>query len=216
MHQCKFAPVNPSSEADIFFVDGCGRCALGGTPACKVHTWHEELALLREILLQSGLTETRKWGVACYVHGKHNVALLAALKGCATLSFFKGALMQDPERLLHKPGENSQAARYMKFTTAGQVKEQAGHIASYLQEAIQLEESGKKVVFRRPEAKDMCEELTQALKDDAELAAAFQKLTPGRQRGYILFFNGAKQAKTRIERIEKCRGKILQGKGMQD
>ena len=204
------------SEADIFFMEGCGRCALGGTPACKVHAWHDELALLREILLQSGLTETRKWGVACYTHGKHNVALLGALKACATLSFFKGALMQDPENLLQKPGENSQAARYMKFTTVRQVNEQAGHIVSYLKEAIKIEESGQKVVFKQPEAQDMCEELIQALRDDAEMASAFQKLTPGRQRGYMLFFSGAKQAKTRVERIAKCRDRILQGKGMQD
>lgn len=204
------------SEADIFFMEGCGRCALGGTPACKVHAWHDELALLREILLQSGLTETRKWGVACYMHGKHNVALLGALKACATLSFFKGALMHDPENLLHKPGENSQAVRYMKFTAAGQVKEQAGHIANYLKEAIKIEESGQKVVFMQPEEQDMCEELAQALRDDAEMASAFQKLTPGRQRGYMLFFSGAKQAKTRMERIAKCRDRILQGKGMQD
>jgi uncharacterized protein YdeI (YjbR/CyaY-like superfamily) len=209
-------PNLPNAEVNVFFTEGCGRCSLGGTPACKVHTWHQELALLRGILLQSGLTETRKWGVACYMHGKHNVVLLGALKSCATLSFFKGSLMHDPEKLLIKPGENSQAARYMKFTTPEQVMEQMNSILSYIHEAIQLEESGQKVAFKSPQEQPMCEELQEALKSDAEMSSAFDALTPGRQRGYILFFGAAKQSKTRMERIAKWRDKILQGKGMQD
>lgn len=209
-------PNLPNAEADVFFTDGCGRCALGGTPACKVHTWREELLLLRDLLLQSGLTETRKWGVACYMHNKHNVVLLGALKSCATLSFFKGSIMHDPENLLIKPGENSQAARYMKFTSPEHVIEQTGSILSHIREAIQLEESGQKVAFKSPEEQPMCEELQEALKSDLELKSAFYALTPGRQRGYILFFGGAKQSKTRMERIAKWRPSILRGKGMQD
>ncbi len=203
-------------EADIFFTDGCGRCPLGGTPGCKVHTRREELFLLRKIMLESGLTETRKWGVPCYVHGKKNVVLLSALKHCATLSFLKGALLSDPGKLLHKPGENSQAARYMKFTSPEEVIAQTAEIETYVREAIKLEESGEKVVFKAPQEQTMCAELAETLKNDAELSAAFYALTPGRQRGYILFFGGAKQAKTRLERIAKWRDKILQGKGMQD
>lgn len=197
-------------------MEGCGRCSLGGTPACKVHTWRDELILLRDLVLQSGLTETRKWGVPCYVTGKKNVVLLGALKGCATLSFLKGALMKDPEKLLVKPGENSQSARYMKFTAPEEVTAQSSSIMGYLKEAILIEESGQKVTFNSPEQQPMCEELQQAIKSDAELSSAFYALTPGRQRGYILYFGGAKQSQTRIDRIAKSRDRILQGKGMQD
>ena len=210
------SPSSQNPDVDVFFVDGCGRCALGATPACKVNTWKEELALLRQILLQSGLTETRKWGVACYMHGANNVVLLGALKHCATLSFFKGALMTDPEKLLQKPGENSQAMRYLRFTSPGQVNDQRLHINAYLMEAVGIEEAGQKVSFKPPQEQVMPEELTNVLNNDPVLAAAFHKLTPGRRRGYILFFGAAKQPKTRLERISKCREKILQGKGMQD
>lgn len=203
-------------EADVFFSDGCGRCPLGGTSGCKVHQWREEVLMLREILLQSGLTETRKWGVPCYVHGKKNVVLLSVLKESATLSFLKGALLSDPAKLLHKPGENSQAARYMKFTSPDQVLAQSAEISAYVREAVKLEESGQKVVFKAPQDQAMCDELQEVLKSDVELNTAFYALTPGRQRGYILFFGGAKQAKTRMERIDKWRDKILQEKGMQD
>jgi uncharacterized protein YdeI (YjbR/CyaY-like superfamily) len=203
-------------EADVFFTDGCGRCPLGGTPGCKVHQWREEVLMLREILLQSGLTETRKWGVPCYVHGKKNVVLLSVLKESATLSFLKGALLSDPAKLLHKPGENSQAARYMKFTSPDQVLAQSAEISAYVREAVKLEESGQKVVFKAPQDQAMCDELQEVLKSDVELNTAFYALTPGRQRGYILFFGAAKQSKTRMERIAKWRDKILQGKGMQD
>jgi uncharacterized protein YdeI (YjbR/CyaY-like superfamily) len=211
-----FAYVRFVSEADVFFMEGCGRCSLGGTPACKVHNWREELILLRDILHQSGLTETRKWGVPCYVKGNKNVVLLGVLKSCATLSFFKGALMKDPENLLVKPGENSQSARYMKFSAPEQVMVQTAIIKDYLKEAIGIEESGQKVAFKAPEEQPMCEELQEALQSDAELFTAFYALTPGRQRGYILHFGGAKQSQTRIDRIAKSRDRILQGKGMQD
>jgi uncharacterized protein YdeI (YjbR/CyaY-like superfamily) len=210
------SPSSQNTDVDVFFVNGCGRCALGATPACKVNTWKEELVLLRQILLQSGLTETRKWGVACYMHGANNVALLSALKHCATLSFFKGALMTDPEKLLQKPGENSQAMRYLRFTSTGQVNDQRLHINAYLMEAVGIEEAGQKVSFKPPQEQVMPEELTNVLNNDPDLAAAFHKLTPGRRRGYILFFGAAKQPKTRLERISKCRENILQGKGMQD
>ena len=205
-----------SSEADIFFMDGCGRCSLGATPACKVNTWREELALLRKILLKSELTETRKWGVACYMHGKQNVVLLGALKHGATLSFMKGSLMSDPENLLHSPGENSQAVRYMKFTEPEQVGVLSENIMAYIREAIRLEETKQKVTFKSVDDQVMCVELAGVLKADAELSKAFYALTPGRQRGYILFFNAAKQPETRTMRIAKHRNKILQGKGMQD
>ena len=203
-------------EADIFFTEGCGRCPLGGTPGCKVHIRREELQMLRQIMLHSGLTETRKWGVPCYVHRKKNVVLLSTLKDCATLRFLKGSLMSDPGKLLHKPGENSQAARYMKFTSPEEVLAQSAEISAYVREAVRLEESGEKVVFKAPQDQTMCDEFAETLKNDSELSAAFYALTPGRQRGYILFFGGAKQAKTRLERIAKWRNRILEGKGMQD
>ncbi|MBM3399876.1 MAG: hypothetical protein FJY15_04850 [Bacteroidetes bacterium] len=128
----------------------------------------------------------------------------------------KGSLIYDPGKRPNSPGESSQAVRYMQVTAPEQVSEQADIIAEYLREAMVLEETKQKVTFKKADEQEKCEELQLALKEDAELNDAFYALTPSRQRGYILFFNGAKQPKTRIERIGKCRDKILMGKGLQN
>ena len=111
--------------ADLYFVDGCGRCSLHATPACKVHTWAEELQLLRGIMLNSGLTETMKWGCPCYVNQDNkNIAMMVAFKNHASISFFKGMLMKDPHNLLQVSGENAQAAKFLRFTSPQQVIDQ--------------------------------------------------------------------------------------------
>ena len=201
-------------EVDIYFSEGCGRCALGGTPECKVHRWTSEMKLLRQLILECDLNEERKWGVACYTFQKKNVIMLGAFKAYCFISFFKGALLQDEHTLLHKAGENSQAGKLMRFTTVEQVMELAPYIKAYIAEAITLEKSGAKV----PVTSELVlpEELTKILEANKPLRDAFFALTPGRQRGYVIYFTGAKQAKTRIARIEKVIPQILSGKGMHD
>jgi uncharacterized protein YdeI (YjbR/CyaY-like superfamily) len=201
-------------EVDVYFSDGCGRCALGGTPECKVHRWTSEMKLLRQIILKCGLTEERKWGVACYTYQKKNVIILGAFKAYCFISFFKGALLQDEHTLLHKAGENSQAGKLMRFTTVEQVLELTPYVKTYITEAISVEKSGAKV----PVASELVlpEELTKMMEENETFRKAFNALTPGRQRGYVIYFSAAKQPKTRIARIEKAIPKILSGKGMHD
>jgi uncharacterized protein YdeI (YjbR/CyaY-like superfamily) len=207
---------NAVADAGVFFMDGCGRCPLGGTAACKVHRWSEELQHLRKLLLESGLEETLKWGVACYTYELHNVAIIGVLKDYCSVGFFKGSLMQDSEGLLDKPGEHSQAARQMRFTRVEDVLERSDALKRYLQEAIEIERLGLKVAFTEKENLVFPEELEQAMEDVPALKAAFGALTPGRQRGYVLYFSAPKQAQTRRARIDKCMERIMQGKGMQD
>ena len=200
---------------DQYFLQGCGRCPLGGTPKCKVHFWTEELAELRRIVLESGLTEELKWGVATYCYQGKNVAIVSAFKEYTSLSFFKGALLTDKDKLLHSPGESSQASRLLRYKDTETVLEQEQLIKSFLAEAIELEKSGKKVEFKKnPEPVPV--ELEQKMEENPDLAAAFKALTPGRQRGYILFFSAPKQSATRVNRIEKMIPQILAGKGMND
>jgi uncharacterized protein YdeI (YjbR/CyaY-like superfamily) len=205
--------MNPA--IDQYLTEGCGRCPLGGTPECKVHDWKEVLTSLRALLLDTPLTEELKWSVPCYTFQNRNVLILSAFKNHASISFFKGSLLKDPDRLLEKPGENSQAARVLKFTDVKQVAERKEHLRAFIQQAIELEKAGKKVAFKKqPEAAP--EELLEKFQESPALKEAFEALTPGRQRGYILYFSGAKQSKTRHSRIEKYTPKILAGKGFHD
>jgi uncharacterized protein YdeI (YjbR/CyaY-like superfamily) len=200
---------------DQYFLQGCGRCSLHGTPNCKVHFWTTELYELRRIALESGLTEDLKWGVATYCYEGKNVAMVSAFKDYASLSFFKGALLTDMDKILHSPGENSQAARLLRFKSPENVLELEQMIKAFIREAIELEKSGKKVEFNKnPEPVPV--ELEQKMEENPNLAAAFKALTPGRQRGYILFFSAPKQSATRVNRIEKMIPQILAGKGMND
>lgn len=202
--------------ADIFFTDGCMRCPRGGTADCNVQTWKAPLAELRRILLACGLTEELKWGGACYTFQKANVVILGALNHHATIGFFKGALMADTFGLLEKPGENSQSARVIRFQTGQEVRAVEDQLKTYIFEAIEVEKSGLKVDFKQRHSLELVPELVQMMEDMPELKAAFEALTPGRQRGYHLFFSAPKQSKTRISRIEKSIPRILEGKGMQD
>ncbi|MCP9290781.1 YdeI/OmpD-associated family protein [Gracilimonas sediminicola] len=205
--------MNP--EVDQYLDIGCGRCPLGGTPDCKVQDWQEELKQLRLIILESGLTEEVKWSVPCYTFEGSNVLILSAFKNYCSVSFFKGSLLQDQNKILVKPGKNSQAARLFKFTNVEQINESENTIKEYIREAIEIENSGKKVKFKKnPEP--IPEELQAKFDEDPILKESFEALTPGRQRGYIIHFSGAKQSSTRQRRIEKYIPKIMEGKGFHD
>lgn len=206
--------MNP--KVDIYFTAGCGRCPLGNTPECKVNNWTEELETLRAIVLDCGLTEELKWGVPCYTFEKNNIAIIGAFKKFCALSFFKGALLKDTENILVKPGENSQAARIVKFTGVRKVVEKEKILKDYIREAIEIERSGLKVKFKDVSEFEIPDEFQNKLVELPHLKTAFTALTPGRQKGYILYFSQPKQSKTRTARIEKVMPQILIGKGLHD
>ena len=206
--------MNP--KIDHYLQEGCGRCPLGGTPKCKVHAWQKELKSLREIVLACGLTEELKWKVPCYTSDGRNVAIVSALKNHATISFFKGALLTDPHGVLEQPGENCQAARVIRFTSVNAIRQLTPVLKAYIREAIQVEQSGLKVDFKAKDELVIPAELERKLDALPALRSAWEALTPGRQRGYVLYFSAAKQAKTRESRIEKYAPSILEGRGMHD
>ena len=202
-------------KVDLYLKEGCGRCPLGNTPQCKVNFWTKELKILRKIILSSGLTEDLKWKMPCYTFESKNILILSALNDSCTINFFKGALLKDPNKILEKPGENSQSARYLRITSVSQIKDLESVIKSYITEAIELERSGAKVEFKK-NSEPIPEELLVKFEENPDLHSAFLALTPGRQRGYILFFSAPKQSKTRESRIEKCTPQIMNGKGITD
>jgi uncharacterized protein YdeI (YjbR/CyaY-like superfamily) len=204
------------NSAETFFHNGCGRCPLGGTPDCKVHAWTQPLLRLRYLLLDSGLTETLKWGVACYTHQGKNVILLGAFKDTCMISFLRGALLSDQEKILELPGEHSNAGRIIRFRSAQEVAALEDTLRAYIQEAIVIEEQGLKVPSKSVDQYPMPEELTEKFAEFSGLETAFRALTPGRQKGYLIFFSQPKQSATRHARILKCAGKILEGKGLND
>ncbi|MFM7156177.1 MAG: YdeI/OmpD-associated family protein [Bacteroidota bacterium] len=198
-----------------FFSIGCGRCPLVGTPQCKVMSWTIELHALRDIILKTEVEEVRKWGVPCYTVKGKNVVLLSALKESATLNFLKGSLIDDTHGLLTAPGENSQSARYMKFTSVKEITKHKAIIVDYIRQAIAIEVAGKKVVFAK-EQEPIPAELLDMYKQHPLLKKAFEALTPGRRRGYLLHFNQAKQSATKISRIHANMKKIMAGKGLNE
>lgn len=205
--------MNP--KVDVYFTAGCGRCPLGNTPECKVNDWREELEQLRLILLESELSEELKWGVPCYTFQNNNVVVIGAFKESCTISFFKGALLKDAEKILTKPGENTQAGRVIRFTDAREIIKMKPVLKSYISEAVEVEKANLKVEFKKnPEP--VPEEFQIKLDENPDLKTAFQALTPGRQRAYILHFSAPKQSKTRSARIERCIPQILIGKGLND
>ena len=206
--------MNP--QIDEYLANGCGSCPLGGTPQCKVHNWEPELEKLREILLECGLTEELKWKIPCYTFQHHNILVMAAFNDYCSISFFKGSLLQDPHNLLVRPGENSQAARLFKFTDVKDVIKLEPVIKEYIFEAIEVEKAGLKVDFKQKDELKLPDELLVKMDQMPDLKMAFESLTPGRQRGYVLFFTAPKQSKTRTTRIEKCIPDILVGKGLYD
>ena len=176
--------------------------------------WPDEVAALRPILLGSGLTESIKWRKPTYSHDGKNIVIVQEMKDFLALMFFKGALLEDSAGVLKDQGPNSRSARRMEFTSVDDVRRRADTIASYLAEAIDVEEAGLKVT-PNPELV-LVDELRERLDADSRLKSAFEALTPGRQREYNLHFGGAKQSTTRTARIDRYAAKILAGKGMRD
>jgi uncharacterized protein YdeI (YjbR/CyaY-like superfamily) len=180
----------------------------------RAKAWQGEIQKLRSILLGCGLDEELKWGKPCFSFEGKNVAIIQPFKACCSLLFFKGALLQDSHGLLRSQGENTQSALRMELTSEAQIKKTV--VASYVKQAIAVEKAGLQVDFKAKRELELPEELTQILKKDRKLAKAFAALTPGRQRGYVLHFMGAKKSETRTARIEKQIPRILAGIGFND
>ncbi|EKB48200.1 YdeI/OmpD-associated family protein [Cecembia lonarensis] len=204
--------MNP--QVDKYLIDGCMRCKYGGTPQCKVRNWVEELESLRQIVLETGLKEEIKWGVPVYTNKGKNIVTVNALKESANIGFFKGVLLTDKHKILKQQG-NLQSDRIVKFTNVKDIEKVKDVLEEYVLEAIEIEESGKKVEFKKnPEP--IPDELLKAFEQDPAFKQAFYALTAGRQRGYIIHFSQPKQSQTRIGRIEKYKEQIFNGIGLND
>lgn len=178
--------------------------------------WHEERKAMRALLLRHGLTERVKWNKLCYEYDGSTVAILYGFKNDCAIGFFKGSLLDDPDSVLQSPGEHSRAMRRIHFTGVDEIVAKEALVDRYVTAAIALEQQGLRVDFEDREPLAVPDELRSALDEDAELARAFDDLTPGRQRGYVLHFSGAKQSSTRATRIQRSRARILEGKGLDD
>lgn len=176
--------------------------------------WPAEMASLRAVLVASGLQEEIKWGKPCYSHDGHNIVIMQEMKDFLALMFFKGALLNDPAKILESQGPNSRSALRVCFTSTDQVEQLADTITAYVDEAITVEAAG--LTVEPAPALELVSELTERLAGDPELSAAFESLTPGRQREYNMHISDAKQSATRVARIDKYAPKILAGKGMRD
>ena len=182
----------------------------------KAEKWQAELAILRKIVLDCGLTEDLKWGVPCYTFGQNNVVLLHVFKEYCTVLFVKGALLQDANGLLVQQTENTQSARQIRFTSVQEIMEMTAVLKAYIFEACEVEKLGLTVAFKKTTEYTLPEELQRKLDKNPVLKTAFDALTPGRQRAYLLYFSAPKQAKTREARVNKCVPQILSGKGLTD
>lgn len=178
--------------------------------------WSKAYDKLRKIVLSCGLIEELKWGQPCYMDSDSNIVLIHGFKDYCALLFFKGALMGDPEGILIQQTENVQSARQMRFTDAKQITKLAPAIKAYIYEAIEVERAGLKVTLKKVKEYAVAEEFQQVLDKNKKLKTAFEALTPGRQRAYLLHFAAPKQSKTREARIEKATPDILAGKGLND
>ncbi len=179
-----------------------------------VDKWQEELTKLRTIILDCGLTEELKWGTPCYTYQGTNIVIIGGLKEYCVLSFFKGALLSDTDGILAKPGENTQYGRLVRFADVREIVKLAPVLKAYIYEAIEVEQAGIKLISKSPATPDIPPGFQDRLDKDRALRTAWDGLTPGRQRGYLLYFSQAKQSKTRAARVEKCREQILKGKGI--
>src|SRR5215813_11482817 len=172
--------------------------------------WQKETEKLREIAVDCGLTEELKWGKPCFTFLEKNVAIVIPLKESCAFSFFKGALLKDPKHILQSIGE-AQAGRWIKFASPKQISALSTTLKSYIKEAVQIEKSGRKVPLKKISEYVVPEELQAQLDAAPKVKAAFEALTPGRRKSYIFHVSGAKQAKTRAARAEKCVPMILGG-----
>lgn len=178
--------------------------------------WQAEMTALRALLLECPLTEDLKWGVPCYTLDGKNVVLIHAFKEYCALLFHKGALMKDPDGVLIQQTDNVQSARQIRFTSLDEIQRMQNLLKSYVHEAVEVEKAGLKIVHKTVAEFAVPEEFERALAADHAFKSAFEALTPGRQRAYLLHFSSAKQSATRQSRIEKCRPKIMAGKGLDD
>lgn len=182
----------------------------------KNEKWQQEIGLLRSIALDCGLEETLKWGCPCYTFQNSNVVLIHVFKAYCAFLFFKGALLKDTGGILVQQTANVQSARQIRFTGVQEIKKLTSTLKAYIHEAIAVEKAGLKVKLKKTEEFAVPEEFQQVLNNNPAVKAAFKALTPGRQRAYLFYFAQAKQAKTRMSRIEKYIPQILAGKGMDD
>ena len=231
-----------TKDVNAYFESGCGRCPKGGTPACKVHRWDRELALLRSWILETGLVEECKWGVPCYTQNGRNLVMLSALKDACVLSFLEGASLKDATGLLEKPGPNSVRDRVIRWRSwealqgaevvvkellqqhiNGSPSAQGGSPSAQGVQSRKTKGSPKKESHSPEKGSGSTEgtpeyplELQTFMQAHPDFAQAFEALTPGRRRGYLLHFSGAAQSTTRLRRIETSRPKVMAGKGMQE
>ena len=182
----------------------------------KAKAWQEEYEKLRRIILDLPLTEELRWGKPCYTFEKNNIVLIHGFKDYCALLFFKGALLKDAKGILIQQTENVQAARQIRFTNIREILELEPILKTYIYEAIEVEKAGLEVNYKKVSEFKIPEEFQNELNNNPALKRAFASLTPGRRRGYILYFSGAKQSKTREARVKKCMRKILNGKGLDD
>ena len=182
----------------------------------KASKWQEAYEKLRTIVLDCGLVEELQWGVPCYTVQDNNVVLIHGFKEYCALLFHKGALLKDADGILIQQTENVQAARQIRFSNVLEIIDLEETIKAYIKEAVQVEKAGLKVELKKTAEYTVPEEFQSVLDDNPNIKSAFDALTPGRQRGYLLHFSQPKQAKTRESRIEKCISQILDGKGLND
>lgn len=182
----------------------------------KPRKWKEEIIILRDIILSSGLNEELKWGCPCYTIEDKNVVLIHVFKEYCAVLFFKGALLKDRENILIQQTENVQSARQMRFISTAEIAELKPVLTDYINEAVEIEKQGLKVELKKTAEYKIPEEFQNRLDAMPALKKAFYALTPGRQRGYLLYFSAAKQSKTREQRVEKYMKQIMDGKGMDD
>jgi len=182
----------------------------------KATKWREESEKLRAIILGCRLTEELKWGKPCYTFQESNIVIIQGFKEYCALMFCKGALLKDARGILVKPGENTQAARQVRFTNVREIVRMASILKAYIKEAIEVEKSGREVDFKAITELVFPAELQEELERNRAFRTAFEALTPGRQRAYNMFFSAPKQSETRKSRVEKCTPQILDGKGLND
>jgi uncharacterized protein YdeI (YjbR/CyaY-like superfamily) len=182
----------------------------------KTTKWRDEFEKLRKVCLNCGLTEELKWSKPCYTYKESNIVLIHGFKDYCALLFFKGALLKDPKGILVQQTENVQAARQVRFTNVREIVAMEPTLKAYIKEAIEAEKTGLEVSYKETSEFVIPQEFQNRLDESPELKTAFNALTPGRQRGYILYFSAAKQPTTRESRVEKCVQQILNGKGLND
>ena len=178
--------------------------------------WQKEADKLRKIALDCYLTEELKWSKPCFTFQKKNIAIVIPLKESCAFAFFKGALLKDPKHILQKVGEHTQAGRWIKFTSVKEVTSLRSTLTDYIYEAVEIEESGKKIGRKKLSEYAIPEELQARLEENAALMTAFEALTPGRRKSYILHISGAKRTMTRAARADKCVPMILNGRGFNE